>query len=87
MRCSICCFGNDIRLLGQFAGPCKVSAKGEAWLERPYKVMREASSQSALYRQQTEVDAGRQFDFLAGSQGTTVGFRDDTADPVFRHWP
>ena len=38
------CYGNDIRLLGQFAGPVKVSAKGEDWIERPYRVLREASS-------------------------------------------
>lgn len=36
------CFGNDVRLLGQFAGPAKVSAKGADWLERPYEVLRKA---------------------------------------------
>ncbi len=36
------CYGNDVRLLGQFSGPAKVSIKGDEWLERPYKVLREA---------------------------------------------
>jgi len=42
------CYGNEVRLLGRFSGPVKVSEKGADWLERPYEVMR-VSQSSAPY--------------------------------------
>ena len=42
------CYGNEVRLLGRFSGPVKVSDKGADWLERPYEVLK-VSQSSAPY--------------------------------------
>ena len=42
------CYGNEVRLLGRFSGPAKVSDKGADWLERPYEVLK-VSQSSAPY--------------------------------------
>lgn len=42
------CHGNEVRLLGRFCGPAKVSDKGADWLERPYELLK-VSLSSAPY--------------------------------------
>ena len=42
------CYGNEVRLLGRFSGPAKVSDKGADWLERPYEVLKVSQSSSAV---------------------------------------
>lgn len=42
------CYGNELRLLGRFDGPAKISDKGADWLERPYEVLKDSQS-SASY--------------------------------------
>ena len=38
------CYGNEVRMLGRFSGPAKVSEKWADWLERPYEVLKESQS-------------------------------------------
>jgi 5-methylcytosine-specific restriction protein B len=77
------CYGNDVRLLGYFAGPATVSAKGENWLERPYKVLREAIIKQTYTDNQQKWSPAGNSTFWQVPKGQLSAFEKTLLQPYF----